>query len=139
MFQNNPIKLAKRTLYWIGTNIKFTIVAAGHIFQLVIKVSFILFWTKVHPFLIPLVARSSLTQLAKTKKPVKKMGAKRSWSSAIPTAANLKRFAPSFGLEVGLIILLTILGISLEYQKCRAGPKYKAPVIVKLIFLRISN
>ena len=42
MFQKSPMKLAKRTRYWMGRYIKLIIVATGHIFQLVIIVSLIL-------------------------------------------------------------------------------------------------
>lgn len=77
IFQNNPIKLANRTRYWIGTNIKFTNVAAGQIFQFVIIVCFIFFWVCYHPN-FALFIEKSFTQFANTKKPDKNIGAKAS-------------------------------------------------------------
>ena len=53
----------------------------------------------------------------KTKKPDKKIGAKRSWSNIIPVNAVLK-------VEVGVLkMVLVILGIKLQYQTWRHGAR----------------
>lgn len=133
------MKLANKTLYWIGTNIKLTKVAAGHTFQFVIKVSLIFYLENFHPFSTPFKEQFSLTQLLKIKKPVKNGGANRSWSKSIPNVAAFNLWALLVGSTGAFNSPETILGMSLEYQTCKMGPKNTAPVMVKLMFLRTSK
>ena len=72
----------------MGTNMRLTRVAAGQIFQFVSIVSPILDLACSTPPLA-LAPLKSLTQFAKIKKPVRKMGAKASWSKSMPTNAGL--------------------------------------------------
>lgn len=77
MLKKNPIALAKSTRYMIGTNIKLTRVAAGHIVQFVNSVGHNFYFAFLYPF-YALYFLKSETKLLKIKNPDRNRGAKSS-------------------------------------------------------------
>lgn len=127
IFHRSPTKLAKRTWYWTGMNQKLMVLAMGQIFQLFIKVSPIFYLHTFTPLEKEFISLS-ITIWLTGKKPVRSMGANRSWSKAIDPRT--------------LTVLLTagkravcILGRSLQYQTWSAGAIYPNPITKKSMFL----